>query len=400
MCSVARVVVAVAGVLSLVSAALQGQRLMELEGIQLRGSARVVAYGAATCEIREGFAGDDKAYDPANRGQPLDVWQLDFSVYNGSGKALDHLIARYNIASEWPPCSSWDGPSAGTVDGTVEWSDTSGLIQESGVVEPGQTLTATTYLVVFHSDEPPQFARWSMDYEFAASPPAGGAGSETARQTTGAPSEPARAGSRFQPEETCAGKEVGSSCWMELENQPGCYLWNGGLAENATVTWSGDCSAGLAQGTGSRTWSYTRDDGKPFSYTSTGELRDGKENGHWTQRFADGDVHEGPYVDGERDGHWTLRFADGDVHEGPYVDGKPNGHWTLRSADGDVHEGPYVDGKPNGHWTLRSADGDVHEGPYVDGERDGRWTYHAANGECLWVSTYSYGEEVDTDLDC
>ena len=299
MCSVARVAVAVAGVLSLVSAALQGQRLMELEGIQLRGSARVVAYGAATCEIREGFAGDDKAYDPANRGQPLDVWQLDFSVYNGSGKALDHLIARYNIASEWPPCSSWDGPSAGTVDGTVEWSDTSGLIQESGVVEPGQTLTATTYLVVFHSDEPPQFARWSMDYEFAASPPAGGAGSETARQTTGAPSEPARAGRRFQPEETCAGKEVGSSCWMELENQPGCYLWNGGLAENATVTWSGDCSAGLAQGTGSRTWSYTRDDGKPFSYTSTGELRDGKENGHWTLRFADGDVHEGPYVDGK-----------------------------------------------------------------------------------------------------
>ena len=81
----------------------QAQRLLEQDGIQLRASARVVAYGAATCEIREGFAGDDKAYDPANQGLPLDVWQLDFSVYNGSGKWLDHVIARYNIASEWPP---------------------------------------------------------------------------------------------------------------------------------------------------------------------------------------------------------------------------------------------------------------------------------------------------------
>ena len=82
MCSVARVVLAAAAILPMLSTALHGQRLMEIDGIQLRGSTRVVAYAAATCQIREGFADDDQAYDPANRGQPLDVWQLDFSVYN------------------------------------------------------------------------------------------------------------------------------------------------------------------------------------------------------------------------------------------------------------------------------------------------------------------------------
>ena len=99
---------AAAGILPLLPAALHGQRLMEFHGIELRGSAPVVAYGAVTCEIREGFAGDDQAYDPANRSQPLDIWQLDFSVYNGSGKWLEHLIARYSSGvlnlNTWQSC--------------------------------------------------------------------------------------------------------------------------------------------------------------------------------------------------------------------------------------------------------------------------------------------------------
>ena len=32
---------------------LHGQRLLEVEGIELRGSARVVEYGAGTCNISE-----------------------------------------------------------------------------------------------------------------------------------------------------------------------------------------------------------------------------------------------------------------------------------------------------------------------------------------------------------
>ncbi len=37
-----------------------------------------------------------------SHGSPLAVWQLDFSVYNGPGKWLDHLTARHGMESEWP----------------------------------------------------------------------------------------------------------------------------------------------------------------------------------------------------------------------------------------------------------------------------------------------------------
>ena len=53
-----------------------------------------------------------------------------------------------------------------------------------------------------------------------------------------------------RPSQTCAGKPAGAACWMEISEQPGCHLWNGGLALGATVTWTGECVGGFAQGTG------------------------------------------------------------------------------------------------------------------------------------------------------
>lgn len=90
----------------------QAQRLLESDGIELRGTARIVTFAAGTCNVledRESAA----AYElkKANHGKPVDVWQLEFSVYNGSGRYLAHLIARYQIAAEWPPCTNWSGPS-------------------------------------------------------------------------------------------------------------------------------------------------------------------------------------------------------------------------------------------------------------------------------------------------
>ena len=93
-----------------------GQQLLETDGIELRGTARVVTYAASLCNVLEASHTEEE-YEriKANHGQPLDVWQLDFSVYNGSGKWLDHLIARYSIESKWPDCTNWsgDGPGGG-----------------------------------------------------------------------------------------------------------------------------------------------------------------------------------------------------------------------------------------------------------------------------------------------
>ena len=157
-------------------------------------------------------------------------------------------------------------------------------------------------------------------------------------------------------EQTCAGQPKGAECWKELTGQTGCYVWDNYLITDQTVTWTGTCSGGRAQGEGTLKWVW--EDGEKTS-ESTGSLTDGKRHGQWVNRFADGLVDEGPYVDGKRHGRWVILDVDGDVGEGPYVDGKKHGQWLLRLASGDVEEGPYVDGKRHGQWVWRFADGTV-----------------------------------------
>ena len=124
----------------------------------------------------------DTSYEEkkANHGAPMDIWRLDFSVHNGSGRWLDHLIAGFQIEAEWPDCTNWDGPDAGQFAQPIEWANSAGHIQESGrnVVAPGRTLTHTKFFIVLRGDPEPRFENWSMDFDFAAAPPAeSGAGS-------------------------------------------------------------------------------------------------------------------------------------------------------------------------------------------------------------------------------
>ena len=120
--------------------------------------------------------------------------------------------------------------------------------------------------------------------------------------------------------QTCAGQPVGSECWMQVANQPGCHLWNPSLATGATVAWSGECVSGYAQGTGTVRWRY--DGGVQ---TEEGSFFDGKQHGNWVVEEADGDVSEGLYVSGQRQGIWTWWFSNGNVKETPYVNGEPSG---------------------------------------------------------------------------
>ena len=235
------------------------ERLMERDGVELRGTARVVTYAASECNVEEAsHTAAEYERMKANQGQPLDVWRLDFSVHNGSGKWLDHLIARYGIESQWPDCTNWSGPK-GTYSEPVRWSGTVGHIQESGrnVVGPGATLTATTYILAFHEDQP-RFERWSVDFTFGASSGAPASASDAARSPS-APGPPTaapaggvpapRAEERSGPsgtraERTCAGQAEGTACWKELASHPGCRVWDSHYYADRTVTWTGTCSGG------------------------------------------------------------------------------------------------------------------------------------------------------------
>ena len=158
----------IALVLALLIVATPGQarRLLETDGIELHGTARVLEYGAGTCHVLEAsHTAEEYERIKGNEGKPLDVWQLDFSVYNGSGKALDHLIALYGVESPWPPCTNWSD----SYSKPLKWTDTNGHIQRSGKpfsVVPGETLTEEIFIIVFHGDEP-RFANWRVNFTFA-----------------------------------------------------------------------------------------------------------------------------------------------------------------------------------------------------------------------------------------
>ena len=195
--------------------------------------------------------------------------------------------------------------------------------------------------------------------------------------------------------QTCAGKPQGTACWMELANHSQCYVWNDYLMADETATWTGECSGGMAQGTGTLTLVWDR--GQKTN-ESTGRLRDGKKHGDWVVPYADGTVaSKGPYVDGKRHGQWVERHrhARGYVDEGPYVDGKRHGQWVLRFSDGTISssfERPYVEGKIHGRWVERDADGNVtEEGPYVDNKKHGRWVYHFFDGR-VWEGPFVDGQ--------
>ncbi len=77
----------------------------------------------------------------------------------------------------------------------------------------------------------------------------------------------------------CTGDYSPDSCWMELVDRPGCYLWNPAPQDNETVTWSGGCSNGLAQGNGRVSW-FQNDEP---SQIVEGRLQDGRRHGTWTE---------------------------------------------------------------------------------------------------------------------
>ena len=216
--------------------------------------------------------------------------------------------------------------------------------------------------------------------------------------------------SRAEPK--CAGQPKGAACWMELANQPGCYVWNDYLAADETATWPGECSGGLAQGTGTLTWVWGRS--KKHKREDTGRLQDGKQQGQWIflrnadgststrERFyvdgkyvgstAEAEEMEGRIVGGKLHGGWVMCFANGRADEGPYVKGKRHGEWSIQFADDDgklsgtVEEGPYVDGEKRGQWVFRHLDGDIEERPYKSGKLHGQVTGRAVDGKTWEVS--------------
>jgi hypothetical protein len=120
----------------------------------------------------------------------------------------------------------------------------------------------------------------------------------------------------------------------------GCKIWNMAPQPNETVTWTGSCSDGMAQGTGVLQWFESGRLGDRFE----GSIRDGKPTGHGVVASADGTRYDGDFGDGTMNGHGELTLPNGDHYDGEWRNGRPNGVGRFVSAINGTYDGVWRDG--------------------------------------------------------
>ncbi len=143
-----------------------------------------------------------------------------------------------------------------------------------------------------------------------------------------------------------------------------CALFSAGAGPGDSVSWTGACVDGVAEGLGTATFTHN---GQSQSFTANfvhGVIPDG----HVITRWGQGWSYDGETVAGRFNGAGILTTAEADRFEGMWVDGKMNGFGVLRRADGERYAGDWKDDRPNGKGELRHADGTLVAGTFVDGK--------------------------------
>lgn len=158
--------------------------------------------------------------------------------------------------------------------------------------------------------------------------------------------------------------------WID-DSRTGCKVRNPAPQPRESITWSGACPNGVAEGNGVLQWF---DDGRPTDRYE-GDLKDGWENGRGiaTSTLMT-DRYEGDWRDGWRHGQGVYAFANGDRYDGDWVEGLRTGRGTMVWADGARYEGEWLDSKPNGQGVYVDAanarfSGNWSQGCFQEGSR-------------------------------
>ena len=104
--------------------------------------------------------------------------------------------------------------------------------------------------------------------------------------------------------------------WI-ADAKTGCRVSNPDPGPDESVSWSGDCKDGFAEGRGVLQWFLH---GKP------------------------GDRYEGEFRGGKFDGHGTYTFVNGGRYEGEFGADRPTGTGTYTTDDGEVFSGTWANG--------------------------------------------------------
>lgn len=172
-----------------------------------------------------------------------------------------------------------------------------------------------------------------------------------------------------------AAQGQGKGKWL-ADPKTGCRYFDNDPDPAESITWSGPCVNGVADGRG-KLEVYVK--GK-LDQQYEGDMKAGTATGQGTIRFvASGDSYTGGLFNNVRHGHGVSTWADGGRFEGEYVNDMRNGHGVATMADGSRFEGEYRNDKPNGQGTLVRK-GQTFSGTWTNGcFRDGNRT--------AWVNT-------------
>jgi len=161
--------------------------------------------------------------------------------------------------------------------------------------------------------------------------------------------------------------------WI-ADARTGCKVWNTNPQPNETVTWSGACQNGFAQGHGTLQAFLNE---RPIEHFE-GEYRDGKAAGYGVAMSPNGDSYMGDWKDGRRNGHGVLTVSNDYRYDGEWRNGRKNGHGVLIANDGFHYNGEWRDNQKTGREAAVDSNGDRY---------DGEWQDDLPNGEGLMVSS-------------
>jgi len=152
-------------------------------------------------------------------------------------------------------------------------------------------------------------------------------------------------------------------------------VWNGQAEQDLEFSWEPAAPPGLSEdgkitGRGELTWrpvgvpDYDKN-GRYSVYT--GELADGKRQGHGQYRRYDGLFYVGEWKDDLFDGKGKLTQPNGDVYTGRFKAGKFDGTGELTLHSGEVYTGGFKDGLRHGKARILTADGRILSTRWADG---------------------------------
>src|ERR1700738_2588955 len=166
--------------------------------------------------------------------------------------------------------------------------------------------------------------------------------------------------------------------WIVDQNSK-CKIANAFPSAAETVSWSGPCKDGYAEGQGVAQWSKAK---KPTLKKYEGEMRAGFMNGKGLFIQSNGDSLEGTFKDGSLNGQGKAVWFNKNTYEGEWRDGYPSGIGTYVWASGQRYTGQWENGKQNGDGDFRFPNGDHYVGQMKDGlmSGQGKFTLGVCNG--------------------